>query len=240
MATKQHDEPAAPDNSEGKARAGGPGVGPAMALRYARRVAATARNAAEVVRFGGLETGEEPSPFTVEAEGPNYRLRRYFSDDVPVDSTPILLIPPLMMATEVWDVSPGSSGVASLHAEGLDTWVVDFGDPGHEPGGLQRTLTDHVLAVSDAVDDVVKATGRDVVLAGYSQGGMFAYQTAAFRRGKDIDSLVTFGAPADTTAPLPIPVSPEVAARLAAGLLDSGVLRKLALPKWATGLGFKM
>ena len=64
-------------------------------------------------------------------------------------------------------------------------------------------------------------------LGGYSQGGMFAYQTAAFRRGKDIDSLVTFGSPADTTAPLPIPVSPEVAARLAAGLLDSGVLRKL-------------
>ena len=31
-----------------------------------------------------------------------------------------------------------------------------------------------------------------------------------------------------------------MAARLAAGLLDSGVLRKLALPKWATGLGFKM
>jgi putative long chain acyl-CoA synthase len=236
VATKQDDPPDAPDESGRPAPPGGP----AVALRYARRVAATARNAAEVVRFGGLETGEQPSPFTVEAEGPNYRLRRYFSEDVPAGSTPILLIPPLMMATEVWDVSPGSSGVASLHGEGLDTWVVDFGDPGHEPGGLARTLTDHVLAVSDAVDDVAKATGRDVILAGYSQGGMFAYQTAAFRRGKDVDSLVTFGSPADTTAPLPIPVSPEVAARLAAGLLDSGVLRKLALPKWATGLGFKL
>jgi len=203
-------------------------------------VAATARNAAEVVRFGGLETGEQPSPFAVVAERSNYRLRHYFADDVPADATPILLIPPLMMATEVWDVSPGSSGVASLHVEGLDTWVVDFGDPGHEPGGLERNLTDHVLAVSDAVDLVAVATGRDVVLGGYSQGGMFAYQTAAFRRGKNIDSLVTFGSPADTTAPLPIPVSPEVAARLAAGLLDSGVLRRLALPKWAVGLGFKM
>jgi putative long chain acyl-CoA synthase len=209
-------------------------------LKYGRRVTATVRNAAEVVRFGGLETGEEPSPYVVAAEQRNYRLRHYFADDVPAGATPILLIPPLMMATEVWDVSPSTSAVVSLHGEGIDTWVVDFGDPGHEPGGLERNLTDHVLAVSDAVDRVAAATGRAVVLGGYSQGGMFAYQTAAFRRCKDIDSLVTFGSPADTTAPLPIPISPDVAAKLAAGLLESGVLRKLALPSWATRLGFKM
>ena len=64
--------------------------GPATAIRYARRVAATARNAAEVARFGGLETGESGSPFTVEAEAPNYRLRHYFADDVPAEATPIL------------------------------------------------------------------------------------------------------------------------------------------------------
>jgi putative long chain acyl-CoA synthase len=213
---------------------------PATAIRYARRIAATARNVAEVARFGGLETGEQPAPFTVEADAPNYRLRRYFSEDVARDATPILLIPPLMMATEVWDVSPGTSAVISLHAAGLDTWVVDFGDPGQEPGGMERTLTDHVLAVSDAVDRVYAATGRDVVVGGYSQGGMFAYQAAALRRGANIDSLVTFGSPADTTAPLPIPISAEMAARLASGLVDSGVLRRVALPKWATGLGFKM
>lgn len=198
------------------------------------------RNVAEFVRFGGLETDEEASPFTVAAEQPNYRLRHYFAEDALPDSTPIVLVPPLMMATEVWDVSPASSAVTSLHEAGIDTWVVDFGDPGHEPGGLERNLTDHVLAVSDAIDRVYAATGRDVVLGGYSQGGMFAYQTAAYRRGKNIDSLVTFGSPVDTTAPLPIPISPEVAARLAGSLVDSGVLRKLALPKWATSLGFKM
>ncbi len=214
--------------------------GPAVAIRYARRAAATARNAAEVVRFGGLDTGESGSPFTVQAEASNYRLRHYFADDVPEQASPILLVPPLMLTTEVWDVSPGSSGVASLHAEGVDTWVVDFGHPDHEPGGLERTLTDHVLAVSDAVDRVRAATGRDVVLSGYSQGGMFAYQTAAYRRGEGIDSLVTFGSPVDTRAPLPIPISPEVAARIAGGLVDSGLLRRIALPGWASRLGFKL
>ncbi len=242
---EHHDRPHRRRGAVAELAAAAPGV----ARRYGRLVSATARNAAEVVRFGGLETGEQPAPFTVEAEQSNYRLRHYFADGpndsedsdgaAATDGPPVLLVPPLMMATEVWDVAPSTSAVVSLHAAGVDPWVVDFGDPGHEPGGLDRTLTDHVLAVSDAVDRVHAATGRDVVLAGYSQGGMFAYQTAALRRGEHIDSLVTFGSPADTTAPLPIPISPEVAARLATGLVESGLLRKLAAaqvghPAWAS------
>ncbi|WP_375497014.1 AMP-binding protein [uncultured Jatrophihabitans sp.] len=209
-------------------------------VRYAQRVQHTARNVAEFVRFGGLDTGEEQSPFTVEAEQQNYRLRHYFADDVPPGATPLLMIPPLMVTTEVWDVSPNTTAVGSLHAEGLDTWVVDFGHPDREPGGLERTLTDHVLAVSDAIDRVVKATDRPVVLAGYSQGGMFAYQAAAYRRGRDIDSLVTFGSPVDTRAPLPIPISPDVVSRLANDIVESGLLRKIAVPGWFSRSAFKM
>ncbi|HEY1972847.1 MAG TPA: hypothetical protein VGH89_33200, partial [Pseudonocardia sp.] len=213
--------------------------------RTARGVGAAVRNVAEVARFGGLETGEQSSPYTVVADNANYRLRHYFAEEVAdgvdgVPPTPILLIPPLMMSTEVWDVSPATSAVARLHTEGADPWVVDFGDPGVEPGGLERNLTDHVLAVDDAVERVYAATGRDVVLGGYSQGGMFAYQTAALRRGKHIDSIVTFGSPVDTTAPLPLPLSPDLAARLASGLVGSGVLRKVGLPSWAVRLGFMM
>jgi putative long chain acyl-CoA synthase len=215
--------------------------------RYAQRVTATARNLAEVIRFGGLETDEQASPFTVEAEQFNYRLRHYFSRDDEVGhdvdapaGQPILLVPPLMLTTEVWDVAPNSSAVASLHELGLDPWVVDFGHPDQEPGGLQRTLTDHVLAVSDAIDRVAAVTGRDVVLAGYSQGGMFVYQAAALRRGKGIDSLVTFGSPVDYRAPVLLPISPEAAVRLATGLVESGLLRRIALPAWASRLGFTL
>ncbi len=222
-------------------RSGGGVVGlPAAAAGYARRVTHTARNVAEVMRFGGLETGEEHSPFTVEAERDTYRLRHYFPGEVGDGAIPILLVPPLMMATEVWDVSPGTSAVAALCRAGVDPWVVDFGDPGREPGGVERNLTDHVLAVSDAVDRVAAATGRKVVLSGYSQGGMFAYQAAAYRRGDGVDSLVTFGSPVDTTAPLPIPIAPDVAARLSTELVDSGLLRKITVPSWFVRLGFKM
>ena len=90
----------------------------------------------------------------------------------------------MMLAAEVYDVSPSSTAVGTLHANGVDPWVVDFGAPEREEGGLERNLTDHVLAVSDAVDRVREVTGRDVHLGGYSQGGMFCYQAAALRRGE--------------------------------------------------------
>ena len=61
-----------------------------------------------------------------------------------------------MLAAEVYDVSPATSAVAILHEHGIDPWVVDFGAPEQQEGGLERTLTDHVLAVSDAVDRVLK------------------------------------------------------------------------------------
>jgi putative long chain acyl-CoA synthase len=215
-------------------------LGPGSAVQFAKRISHTARNVAEVVRFGGLETDEDESPYTVVAEHANYRLRHYFHDDAPAGAMPIVLVPPLMMTTEVWDVSPATSAVSALHEAGIDAWVVDFGHPDREPGGLERTLTDHVLAVSDAIERVNEATGRAVVLGGYSQGGMFAYQAAAYRRGKGVDSLVTFGSPVDTTAPLPIPLSPEVVARLAGELVDSGLFSRVALPGWMVRLGFKM
>ena len=94
----------------------------------------------------------------------------------------------MMLAAEVYDVSPATSAVTILRDHGADPWVVDFGIPEREEGGLERTLADHVIAISDAVDRVRSETGRDVHLGGYSQGGMFCYQTAAYRRNEGLSS----------------------------------------------------
>jgi putative long chain acyl-CoA synthase len=119
------------------------------------RLGAAAQNALEVARFGGLATDEQPSPYVVAAEHRVYRLRRYYSGPGPA----ILLVPPLMLAAEIYDVSPATSAVTILHQHGIDPWVVDFGAPEREEGGMERTLADHVLAVSDAVDRVRELTG---------------------------------------------------------------------------------
>jgi putative long chain acyl-CoA synthase len=203
------------------------------------RLGAAAQNAMEVARFGGLATDEEPSPFEVVSEHRVYRLRRYYDGDGRSAGPPVLLVPPMMLAAEVYDVSAATSAVSTLHHYGADPWVVDFGAPEREEGGLERTLADHVLAVSDAVDQVRESTGADVHLAGYSQGGMFCYQTAAYRRNEGLSSLITFGSPVDTRLAMPFGI-PEQLAGVAAGVLADRVFRGMALPAWASRTGFRL
>ena len=212
---------------------------PKTITRPVARLGAAAQNALEVARFGGLETDEEPSPYEVVIEQRVYRLRHYYPNGMDRPGPPVLLVPPMMLAAEIYDVSPRTSAVTILREHGVDPWVVDFGSPEHEEGGLERTLTDHVLAVSDAVDRVRGATGRDVHLAGYSQGGMFCYQTGAYRRNDGLSSLITFGSPVDTRLAMPFGI-PEQLAASAAGLLADRVFRAWALPAWASRTGFRL
>jgi putative long chain acyl-CoA synthase len=209
------------------------------------RIGAAAQNALEVARFGGLDTEEEPSPYEVAAEHRVYRLRHYFppadeNGDRPSNAGPaVLLVPPMMLAAEIYDVSPATSAVTTLHEHGADPWVVDFGSPEHVEGGLERTLADHVLAVSDAVDKVRELTGRDVHLGGYSQGGMFCYQVAAYRRNDGLASLVTFGSPVDTRQGMPLGIPENLASGLA-NLIAQGIFRGGGFPAWASRNGFAL
>src|SRR5687768_3856014 len=139
-------------------------------LRRLRRwVGQSTQNALEVARLGRLGPAYG-APFEVLDRDPVYRLRRYGTGQGA--GGPLLLIPPLMLTAEIYDVSPELSAVAALGRRGVDAWVCDFGAPEREEGGMSRTLDDHVKAVSRAIDRVRAVTGRDVHLAGYSQGGM--------------------------------------------------------------------
>jgi len=206
----------------------------------ATRLGAAAQNALEVARLGGLDTGEDSSPFDVVAETRMYRLRRYFAPPRKGPKRPpVVLVPPMMLAADVYDVSPTASAVAILHDNKVDPWVVDFGAPEQEEAGLERTLADHVLAVSEIVDRVREITGQDVHLGGYSQGGMFCYQTAAYRRSRDVASVITFGAPVDTRGVMTFGLPEELVTRGGAFLAEH-VLARRALPAWASRTGFSL
>jgi putative long chain acyl-CoA synthase len=198
------------------------------------RVVRTAVNGAEVVRYGGLRVDKEPSPFEVVAAEPVYRLRRYFPD-TPLGRPAVLLVPPLMQVAEVWDISPDTSAVALLHEHGVDPWVIDFGDPAREPGGEQRDFADHVLAVADAVGRVREASGHDVHIGGYSQGGIFCYEAAAYRGCAGVASVFVLGSPVegfDVERFVPEHVLWDVAN------LQRRVLSRTGLPQWAVRRGF--
>lgn len=204
-----------------------------------RRVGLAWQNALEIMRAGRL-TAPYGAPFEVVHQTPIFRLRRYASP-TPSTAAPLLLVPPLMVASEVYDIAPDVSAVAYLTRAGMDVWLTDFGAPEREEGGMDRTLDDHVRAVSEAIDRVRAATGKDVHLAGYSQGGMFAYQAAAFRRSVGIASVITFGSPVDVHRS--VAMADQIVEQLVASV-QRALARPLAriegLPGVLTSTGFRL
>jgi len=215
--------------------------------RRARRLGLAWQNALEIARAGRL-TAPYGAPFEVIHQDKVFRLRRYQPSAEPATSSrqgslaaPLLLVPPLMVASEVYDISPDTSAVSALSRSGVDVWLVDFGAPEHEEGGLERTLDDHVRAVSQAIDRVREVTGHDVHLAGYSQGGMFCYQAAAFRKSAGLASVITMGSPVDLHRT--VPIDEDMTERLVAGLraaLSWPLARIEGLPGFLTSTGFKL
>lgn len=215
-----------------------------LGRRWAR-IRRGAENALELLREGRLGAPYR-APFDVAATTPTYTLRRY-TRDAPADRarfpSPVLFVPPLMVTAEVYDISPELSATTFLAAHGADVWLVDFGAPEEIEGGLDRTLDDHVLAIDACVDHVVAATGAPVHLVGYSQGGMFCYQAAAYRKSADVRSVVTFGAPVDLRKNLPVKVHGrlvEGAVGAARRLIDGPLAELEGLPGALSSRGFKL
>ncbi len=205
------------------------------------RVVSAFRNAAEIARVG-RSGGAAHTPYEVASSDRISRLRHYDGADRAAKRPPLVLVPPLMLTAEVYDIAADASAVRCLMEAGIDPWVVDFGAPERQEGGLRRTLADHVLAVSRAIDAVTARTGRTPHLGGYSQGGMFCYQVAAFRRSQGIASLITFGSPVDVRRYV-IPGLPDA---LVGSLLEgldtvlSLSFARTALPAWLSRNAFRM
>jgi putative long chain acyl-CoA synthase len=214
-----------------------------MVTRPIERLVATAQNGLEVLRLGGLETGSVASPSQIVESVPMYKLKRYFPPDnrpgQPPVGPPVLMVHPMMMSADMWDVTREDGAVGILHARGLDTWVIDFGSPDKVEGGMRRNLADHIVALSQAIDTVHDTTGEDVHLVGYSQGGMWSYQVAAYRRSKNLASVVTFGSPVDTLAALPMGIPANMAPGIADFMADH-VFNRLNIPSWLARTGFQM
>jgi putative long chain acyl-CoA synthase len=214
-----------------------------MITRPVGRLVATAQNGLEVIRLGGLETGSAPSPSQIVESVPMYKLKRYFPPDSrpgqPPAGPPVLMVHPMMMSADMWDVTRQDGAVGILHASGLDPWVIDFGSPDKVEGGMRRNLADHIVALSQAIDTVKDVTGHDVHLVGYSQGGMWCYQVAAYRRSKNVASIVAFGSPVDTLAALPMGLPPNLAPAMADFMADH-VFNRLNIPSWLARTGFQM
>ncbi|MFT4041910.1 MAG: AMP-binding protein [Gordonia sp. (in: high G+C Gram-positive bacteria)] len=202
------------------------------------RILATAQNGLEVLRYGGLQTGTQPAPFIIAETTAMFRLRRYFPEGA-VTGPNVVLIPPMMVSANVYDVTEHNGAVSVLHRSGIRPWVIDFGSPDTEEGGMERDLADHIVAVNEAIDFIIEATGRNVHVAGYSQGGMWAYQAVALRRSAGVASVITYGSPVDVLAALPLGLPANIVAPGAEVLADK-VFPHMWVPSWLARVGFQM
>ena len=208
------------------------------------RLSKGAKNTIEVLREGRMGSPYR-APFDLVMEEKNFRLRHYQAPEGAAQPVrqPMLLVPPLMVSSEIYDISPELSAVSWLGSQGIDVWLVDFGVPEQEEGGLERTLDDHVLAVDRCVDHLRSGLGQDVHLVGYSQGGMFVYQCAAYRQARGLASVITMGSPVDIWKNLPVPLHSEVTEKLvmlARAPVAAAISELPGLPGALTSTGFKL
>ncbi len=205
------------------------------------RISMALKNASVIARFGRLEprTG---TVYYVASENANYRLRCYEIKQSNTKSVPIVLVPPLMISADVYDMSSDSSSVAYLTEQGYSVWVVDFGAPEHQEGGLERDFSDHILAVNDAIDHVSSTKNMPVHLGGYSQGGIFCYLATALRNSNDVASIFTFGSPVNIYKNFLPGVPDEVTTKVfeTIGKVIPKSLTPSVVPAWATKNLFKL
>ncbi|MEZ0121714.1 MAG: AMP-binding protein [Candidatus Reddybacter sp.] len=210
-------------------------------LGSSSRLSAAFKNASVLARFGRLEP-RRGTLYSVPHESPIYRLRCYEVKKSRKARVPIILVPPLMMTADVFDVSKKISAVDYLTEQGFSVWLVDFGEPADQEGGLHRDMSDHVVAVNDAIDFVYAQQRKPVHLAGYCQGGIFCYLAVAYRKSKNVGSVVSFAAPVNLYKNFLPGVSDEATLKVLETIGEAvprGILPS-AIPGWASKNLFRM
>ncbi|QDQ98390.1 alpha/beta hydrolase [Tomitella fengzijianii] len=179
-----------PQRADDDAHATGPRAG-ALAL--------AARNAWALTPFGGGIEQPAPLPSTVVHDSPHCTVRRYSSPGA--DGTPVLLVPPLAVSIDCYDLRPGQSLAAHFVASGRPVYVVDYGgiryadrDMGFDDW-FARIIPTAVGAVLR--DAAAGETAASADLVAWSLGGTLSLLTAAHCPELPIRSIVAMGTPID-------------------------------------------
>jgi len=233
-----------------------------QSLAFNERAAAAASNAFDwlflresLVRSGltPYETIHEGDPMSVRfyalPAGAQVPLADGTSLVVPQTrhAVPLVLVPPLGVTTETFDLMPSRSLVRYMAARGFQTYLIDWGKPERRHAHLG--LKDYALdMMGEALQKVREHSGmKEVSLMGWCMGGLLCLIHLGATQDKHVRNLVTVASPIDlrgggivarTATALNTPA--RLIRRFTGFRLHNLEPGRLHAPAWLTTLGFKL
>jgi polyhydroxyalkanoate synthase len=162
-------------------------------------------------------------------------------------AVPLILVPPLGITTESFDLMPHRSLVRFFSARGYHVYMIDWGIPERRHATLR--LKDYALDMfSEAITNVRKHSGvEEVSLMGWCMGGLLSLMYAGASGDTKIRNLITIASPIDfRSSGMPAMIG-RIIQKPADLLRRYSPLRiedlnplSMHMPAWVTTLGFKL
>lgn len=160
---------------------------------------------------------------------------------------PIILVPPLGVTTEAFDLMPTRSLARFFSAAGYATYLVDWGKPDSEDAHLGLVAySDEMLGA--AIAKVRAHSGsQEISLMGWCMGGLLSLLQAGFTGDKEIKNIVLVASPinlrgsgivARSASVLDMPA--KLVRKYSSLRLNMIEASRFAMPDWATTLAFKL
>jgi polyhydroxyalkanoate synthase len=113
------------------------------------------------------------------------------------EPTPVLIITPILSKPYILDLYPGLSLVEYLVEEGLDVYLIDFGEP--DLGDMDMSFEDYVFhIIPESVEAVLRTSqAAKLSLIGYCFGGVFTLLYEMYARKNNVSSIVLVATPVD-------------------------------------------
>lgn len=160
---------------------------------------------------------------------------------------PLVLVPPLGVTTDTFDLLPDRSLVRYMAASGFKTYMIDWGKPteAHSHLGLHDYS---VRMFETALEQVREHSGQQQVsLMGWCMGGLFCLLYQGTHRDPNVRNMITVASPIDlrggglSAQLLPVLDGPaKLISRYSDLRLDMLDPAKVSAPPWLTTLAFKL
>jgi len=161
---------------------------------------------------------------------------------------PLLLVPPLGVIADTFDLMPDRSLVRYMAARGFKVYMIDWGTPTREHARLRlQDYADRMM--NEAIEAVLEHSGsQQVSLMGWCMGGLLSLMQAGLKRDARIANIVTVASPIDMRQGSGVIGSMgrviNTPAKMLRKVTDFRLLnfdpKKMHVPGWMTTVMFKM